>query len=95
MSLLLLKQNIFLLSLPQMLFCILCQARHALKSLTIKGPVPVQTIVVRDNGVYLLKTPGWVSRNTQFKLIVSNSATHPIHFLKTFFVHVWASLQTI
>lgn len=56
-----------------------------IEELTINCPVPVQTIVVRDNGMYLLKTPGWVSWNTQFKLIVSNSATHPIHFLKTFF----------
>jgi hypothetical protein len=58
MSALLLKQNVFFLSLPQMLFCTLCQARHAMKSLKIKGPVPVQAIVDRDNGVYLLKTLG-------------------------------------
>jgi hypothetical protein len=29
-----------------------------MKSLKIKGPVPVQAIVDRDNGVYLLKTLG-------------------------------------
>ncbi|KAL6042050.1 hypothetical protein STEG23_022040, partial [Scotinomys teguina] len=31
---------------------------HTLKSLKIKGPVPVQAIVDGDNGVYLLKTLG-------------------------------------